>query len=149
MQGQYPPNRPLSKQEQEDKELTKQFARWEEFLNISIGLVSLNLALACLGTHRPSTYAAFCFVSVMAIRIGGARYFPEKLREARKKAKSNMKFKDKGKEIVGRFLSIRRLLTNYLPFLIGILMLVFIMLSHVAEIGHSEIVPFINEFVGP
>jgi hypothetical protein len=147
MKGPRSPNtkNQLSPGEREEKELAQQFQRWEEFLNTAIGLVSLNLALACLGTHRPSTFAAVCFVFILALRISGAGLLPEPLRLA----KENPEAKARLKEITKRHMSLKHLFTRYLPFLMGYLFLMAVMFGHLFAMRFPTLQPCIDDFLGP
>ena len=65
-------------------EIEKEFSKWKEFLNITIGLFSFNLAISCLGTKNPKSWAFVSFIFVGILLGYGNKYFPQKIKELRK-----------------------------------------------------------------
>ena len=65
-------------------EIEKEFSKWKEFLNITLGLFSFNLAISCLGTNNPQLWAFVSFIFVGILLTYGNRYFPRKIKELRK-----------------------------------------------------------------
>lgn len=61
-------------------EIEKEFSKWKEFLNITIGLFSFNLAISCLGTKNPQLWASVSFI----LLFYGNKYFLQKIKELRK-----------------------------------------------------------------
>lgn len=135
----------LSKEEREEQKLAKRFKDWQDFLNAAIGLLSLNFALACLGTHRPSTYAAICFVVVLAIRAGGEHLLPK----ASGGRHANAAIKKRWKAIAKRHMPFWSLFTRYLPFLIGFVVLLFVVFGHLLALGVPTFEPFLDDYLGP
>jgi hypothetical protein len=134
-----------NKEEREEQELAKRFKDWEDFLNAAMGVLSLNFALACLGTHRPSTYAAICFVVVLAIRAGGEHLLPKAPGGKHVDAATKARWK----AIARRHMPIWSLFTRYLPFLIGFLLLISVVFGHLLALGVPAFEPFIDDYLGP
>lgn len=65
-------------------EIEKEFSKWKEFLNITIGLFSFNLAISCLGTKNPQLWAFISFIFIGILLGYGNKYFPKKIKELRK-----------------------------------------------------------------
>jgi hypothetical protein len=65
-------------------EIEGDYLRWKEYLNIGAGVLGFNLAISCLGTAAPKTWA---FVSVIFMGIFlwyGKNHFPQKIKDLRK-----------------------------------------------------------------
>lgn len=111
------------------EKLRQQFSQWKTFLNMGTGFVSFTLALACLGTHTPALNATFSMAVVVCIRIYGAGLFPEEITRLRQQAKQDLKAKIVLNGILKEFMGVRSLVLGYSIFLMGYLLLAFIMVS--------------------
>ncbi|WP_299599705.1 hypothetical protein [uncultured Microbulbifer sp.] len=60
------------------------FAKWAEFLNAGIGILSFSFALSCLGTDHPGITAFVSLIFLLMFSLYGNSRFPKKLRELRK-----------------------------------------------------------------
>lgn len=125
-------------------ELRDQFKLWATFLNTGVGLLSFTLAIACLGTKMPWFNALLSMIVVMLIRVQGTHYFPQKVRELRKAAKTDNKAKILYKGLESEFLNTRTLFMKYPIFLIGYLFLCFVIFSPLLV----KAVPFLALYVG-
>lgn len=65
-------------------EIETEYAKWAEFLNVGVGLLSFNLGISCLGTPSPSISASLSLVFMFLFLLYGQKHFPRKIRELRK-----------------------------------------------------------------
>jgi len=65
-------------------ELEAEYAKWAEYLNGGIGLLSFSFGLACLGTPRPDITGFLSLAFIMLFAMHGKNKFPERLRVVRK-----------------------------------------------------------------
>lgn len=72
------------------KEIEDQYAKWGEYLNSFIGLLSFQFALSCLGTNRPDITGFISLIFLTALGLYGRKRFPEKIRELRKEELSKI-----------------------------------------------------------
>ncbi len=110
-------------------EIQEQFKLWATFLNTGIGLLSFTLAVASLGTNVPWFNAFLSMIVILIIRKQGAHYFPAKVRELRKLAKTDEKAKVLLKGLESEYLSFKTLLLGYPVLLIGLIFLLLVIMS--------------------
>lgn len=66
-------------------EIETEYAKWSEFLNIGVGLLSFSLGISCLGTPIPGISALLSLLFMLIfIAYGRKKHYPAKLRELRK-----------------------------------------------------------------
>lgn len=126
------------------EDLREQFKLWAIFLNTGIGLLSFTLAIACLGTNAPWFNASLSMAVVVLVRVQGIHYFPKKISELRKAAKTDKKAKVLYKGLESEFLNIKFLLTKCPIFLIGYVFLCFVIFSPLL----IKIIPSLVLYVG-
>lgn len=66
------------------EEIETEYAKWAEFLNVGVGLLSFSLAISCLGTTRTDVTAFLSLLFMLLFMVYGQKHFPRKLRELRK-----------------------------------------------------------------
>lgn len=131
-----------------EKALTAGFKRWSEFLNTAIGLVSFSLALGCLGTHRPSTNALLCLLFVTGIRVAGKDLYPASMRRLQQAAKKDPELKKTIYAVQKKHMPYTRMFTANLPFLVGYLFLMLVMVSHLIYLRTPSARPFLDWYLG-
>lgn len=65
-------------------EIETEYAKWAEFLNVGVGLLSFSLGISCLGTTRTDVTAFLSLLFMLLFMVYGQKHFPRKLRELRK-----------------------------------------------------------------
>lgn len=65
-------------------EIESEYAKWAEFLNVGVGLLSFSLGISCLGTPRPDVTGFLSLIFMLLFMAYGKNHFPRKLRELRK-----------------------------------------------------------------
>ncbi len=66
------------------EEIESEYAKWAEFLNVGVGLLSFSLGISCLGTPRPDVTGFLSLLFMLLFMVYGQKHFPRKLRELRK-----------------------------------------------------------------
>lgn len=66
------------------EEIESEYAKWAEFLNVGVGLLSFSLGISCLGTPRPDVTGFLSLLFMLLFMLYGQKHFPHKLRELRK-----------------------------------------------------------------
>jgi len=66
------------------EEIETDYAKWAEFLNVGVGLVSFSLGISCLGTPRPDISGFISLTFMLMFMVYGQKHFPHRLRELRK-----------------------------------------------------------------
>jgi len=66
------------------EEIESEYAKWAEFLNVGVGLLSFSLGISCLGTPRPDVTGFLSLLFMLLFMVYGQKHFPLKLRELRK-----------------------------------------------------------------
>ncbi len=107
----------------------KQFNLWAMFLNNGIGLLSFTFGLASLGTPIPWVRALMSLIIVLYIRCQGEHYFPSEITKLQEIAKEDKNARILLKGLKAELFSTKKLFTEYLVCLIGILFLTSIALS--------------------
>lgn len=69
-------------------QLESEMERWREHLNLTVGILTYTVGLACLGLRMPSLYAGISFIFISLIGISGAKYFPPMVRALRDKQRT-------------------------------------------------------------
>ena len=108
-----------------------QFEKWSTFLNTSIGFLSFTLALASMGTPAPVINSWLSLIVVILIRISGAQFFPQEIKDLRKKAKTNPNAKIVLDGLEARHFSAKATFKKYHLFVFGIVFLFCIAFSHI------------------
>lgn len=67
-------------------EIEIEYAKWAEFLNIGVGLLSFSLGISCLGTPNPQATGLISLLFMLLFMTYGMKHFPNRLRELRKKS---------------------------------------------------------------
>ena len=65
-------------------EIEFEFAKWSEFFNVGVGLLSFSLGISCLGTSRPDVTGFLSLLFVLVFMFYGQKHFPGKIRKLRK-----------------------------------------------------------------
>lgn len=65
-------------------EIEIEYAKWAEFLNVGVGLLSFSLGISCLGTTHPDVTGFISLLFMLLFMLYGKKHFPRKLRELRK-----------------------------------------------------------------
>jgi len=110
------------------KNIENQLQEWSDFLNIGVGLVSFNFAIACSGSQHPAIFSILSFVIVLSIFDKGKKHFPKKIHELRKEQLKGID------ELVWlgfekKYFGFKNFFLTTNVFLIGIISLTFVMLS--------------------
>lgn len=110
------------------RDIENQLEEWSEFLNIGVGLVSFNFAIACSGSQHPVVFSILSFVIVLSIFDKGKKYFPQKIHELRKEQLKGID------ELIWlgfekKYFGFKNLFSTTNIFLIGIVSLPIVMLS--------------------
>ena len=66
------------------EEIESEYAKWAEFLNVGVGLLSFSLGISCLGTPRPDITSFLSLIFMFMFMVYGQKHFPRKIRELRK-----------------------------------------------------------------
>lgn len=66
------------------EEIEGEYAKWSEFMNVGVGLLSFNLGISCLGTPRPDISGFLSLGFMLLFMMYGQSNFPRKIRELRK-----------------------------------------------------------------
>lgn len=66
------------------EEIESEYAKWAEFLNIGVGLLSFSLGISCIGATRTDVTAFLSMLFMLLFMVYGQKHFPRKLRELRK-----------------------------------------------------------------
>lgn len=53
------------------RDIESQLQKWSDFLNVGVGSVSFNFAIACSGSQYPAIFSILSFVIVLSILIKG------------------------------------------------------------------------------
>jgi len=112
------------------RDIENQLQEWSDFLNIGVGLVSFNFAIACSGSQYPAIFSILSFVIVLSIFDKGKKYFPQKIHEFRKEQLKGID------ELVWlgfekKYFGFKNFFLTTNVFLIGIISLTFVMLSSI------------------
>lgn len=65
-------------------EIEEEFAKWAEFLNVGVGLLSFSLAISCLGTPKPYLSSFTSLIFLFVFMAYSQKRFPRKILELRK-----------------------------------------------------------------
>ena len=100
------------------EEIESDYAKWAEFLNVGIGLLSFSLGISCLGTTRTDVTACLSLLFMLLFMVYGQKHFPRKLNELRKASVAGLD------EILllgieRKYFGIRSLFKNFPIFLAG------------------------------
>lgn len=100
------------------EEIESDYAKWAEFLNVSVGLLSFSLGISCIGTTRTDVTAFISMLFMLLFMVYGQKHFPRKLRELRKTSLLGI---DELllHSIERKYFGIRSVLKNFLVFLTG------------------------------
>lgn len=128
--------------------LDEAFQKWAEFLNISVGVLSFTLGLACVATKTPSFNAMLCFIFAMLVYLTGQKVFPEEIRDLRRKSKKDKGAKRLLKLLMTKYLGTKALLLRFHVALFGLLFLIFIMFSHRLAIDVPGLAPLLQGYFG-
>ncbi|HEY3432470.1 MAG TPA: hypothetical protein VGK09_07970 [Rhodocyclaceae bacterium] len=66
------------------EEIENEYAKWAEFLNVGVGLLSFSLGISCIGTPRPDITADLSLFFMLLFMMYGQKHFPKRLRELRR-----------------------------------------------------------------
>ena len=66
------------------EEIESEYAKWAEFTNVGVGLLSFSLGISCLGTPRPDITGFLSLLFIFLFMAYGQKHFPSKIRELRK-----------------------------------------------------------------
>lgn len=66
------------------EEIEIEYAKWAEFLNVGVGLLSFSLGISCLGTPHPDITSFLSLIFMFMFMLYGKKHFPRKIRELRK-----------------------------------------------------------------
>lgn len=68
------------------EEIEVEYAKWADFLNIGVGLLSFSLGISCLGTPNPEITALISLIFILIFMTYSMKHFPNKLRELRNRS---------------------------------------------------------------
>lgn len=66
------------------EEIEGEYAKWAEFTNVGVGLLSFSLGISCLGTPRPDITGFLSLLFMFLFMAYGQKHFPRKIRDLRK-----------------------------------------------------------------
>jgi hypothetical protein len=92
-------------------------------------MFAFTLALACLGTKTPAINAFLAFVVVCCVRNQGRHHFPQKIFDLSAAAKTDPKARVLLAGLSQEYMSNKTAITGYTIFVIGLLLLMFVMVS--------------------
>lgn len=109
--------------------IEEEFAKWSEFLNVSVGLLSFSLAISCLGTPKPYLSSFTSLIFLFVFMKYSQKRFPRKIIELRK---ADLVGVDKVAflGIERKYFSLTSLIKNCPVFLVGYLFLGGVCLYH-------------------
>jgi hypothetical protein len=98
--------------------IEEEFAKWAEFLNVGVGLLSFSLAISCLGTPKPYLSSFISLVFLFVFMKYSQKRFPSKILELRK---ADLAGVDEVAflGIESKYFSFKSLITNCPVFLVG------------------------------
>lgn len=103
-------------------EIESEYAKWAEFLNVGVGLLSFSLGISCIGTARPDITGFISLLFMFMFMAYGQKHFPRKIRELRKSDLVGIE-QLKLQGIERNYFGIRNVLRNFPIFLAGWLFL--------------------------
>ena len=114
------------------KDIENEFEEWSNFLNIGIGLLSFNFAIASDASHHPIIFSILSFFIIFTTFEKGKKYFPKRIYELRKKQLIGID------EIIWigmekKYFGIKNFLLTTNIFLIGIISLSIVMLTNIFQ----------------